>query len=75
MAALGRHLPVASTAVVGRWIGVGNGEAVPSVRTRVRFSRDGLSSQLFPPREWRAKRWASCIVNSPGSPRKAFGHC
>ena len=39
-----------------------------------RFSRDGLSSQLFPHRDWRAERRASYIVNSPRSAKKAFGH-
>jgi len=30
----------------------------------VRFSRDGLSSQLFPHRDWRANLWASdCFVS------------
>jgi hypothetical protein len=38
----------------------------------VRFSRDGLSSQLFPHRDWRANRWASDIVNSPRSAKKAL---
>ena len=38
-------------------------------------SVDGLSSQLFPHRDWRANRWASDIVNSPRSAKKAFGHC
>lgn len=39
----------------------------------MRFSRDGRSSQLFPHRDWRANRWASDIVNSPRSAKKAFG--
>ncbi len=47
----------------------------PPSEPGVRFSRDGLSSQLFPHRDWRANRWASDIVNSPRSAKKAFGHC
>ena len=47
----------------------------PPSEPAVQFSRDGLSSQLFPHRDWRAKRWASDIVNSPRSAKKAFGHC
>ena len=47
----------------------------PPSEPGVRFSRDGLSSQLFPHRDWRANLWASDIVNSPRSAKKAFGHC
>jgi hypothetical protein len=46
----------------------------PPSEPGVRFSRDGLSSQLFPHRDWRAKRWASDIVNSQRSAKYAFGH-
>jgi hypothetical protein len=37
----------------------------------VQFSRDGLFSQLFPHRDWRANLWAFDIVNSPRSAKKA----
>ena len=47
----------------------------PPSEPGVQFSRDGLSSQLFPHRDWRANRWASDIVKSPRSAKKAFGHC
>ena len=47
----------------------------PPSEPGVQFSRDGLSSQLFPHRDWRADLWASDIVNSPRSAKKAFGHC
>ena len=47
----------------------------PPSEPGVRFSRDGLSSQLFPHRDWRANPWTSAIVNSPRSAKKAFGHC
>jgi putative transposase len=47
----------------------------PPSEPGVQFSRDGLSSQLFPHRDWRANLWASDIVNSPRSAKKAFGHC
>ena len=47
----------------------------PPSEPGVRFSRDGLSSQLFPHRDWRANRWASDIVNSPRLAKKTFGHC
>ena len=47
----------------------------PPSEPGVRFSRDGLSSQLFPHRDWRANLWTSDIVNSPRSAKKAFGHC
>jgi hypothetical protein len=40
----------------------------------VQFSRDGLSSQLFPHRDWRADSRAADIVNSPRLAKKAFGH-
>ena len=46
----------------------------PPSEPAVQFSRDGLSSQLFPHRGWRAKRWASNIVNSPRLAKKEFGH-
>jgi hypothetical protein len=46
----------------------------PPSEPGVRFSRDGLSSQLFPHRDQRANRWASDIVNSPRLAKKAFGH-
>src|SRR6267142_1296025 len=39
----------------------------PPSEPGVQFSRDGLSSQLFPHRDWRANRWASDIVKSPRS--------
>ena len=44
----------------------------PPSEPGVQFSRDGLSSQLFPHRDWRANLWASDIVNSPRSAKKAF---
>src|ERR1700689_4564838 len=47
----------------------------PPSEPGVQFSRDGLSSQLFPHRDWRANRWASDIVKIPRSAKKAFGHC
>ena len=47
----------------------------PPSEPGVRFSRDGLSSRLFPHRGWRANRWVSDIVNNPRSAKKAFGHC
>ena len=47
----------------------------PPSEPGVRFSRDGLSSQMFPHRDWRANLWTSDIVNSPRSAKKAFGHC
>ena len=47
----------------------------PPAEPAVQFSRGGLSSQLFPHRDWRAKRWASDSVNSPRSAKKAFGQC
>ena len=37
----------------------------PPSEPGVQFSRDGLSSQSFPHRDWRANRWASDIVKSP----------
>ena len=46
----------------------------PPSEPAVRFSRDGLSSQLFPHRDWRANVWASDIVNSPRLAAKEFGH-
>lgn len=46
----------------------------PPSEPGVQFSRDGLSSQLFPHRDWRANRRASDIVNSPRLAKKAFGH-
>ena len=46
----------------------------PPSEPGVRVSRDGLSSRLFPHRDWRADRWASDIVNSPRLAKKAFGH-
>ena len=45
----------------------------PPSEPGVRFSRDGLSSQLFPHRDWHANRRAVDIVNSPRSAKKAFG--
>jgi len=53
--------------VVQRGIGVGNGFAVPSLRTRCAVLPRRLSSQLFPHRDWRANVWTSDIVNSPRS--------
>ena len=47
----------------------------PPSEPGVQFSRDGLSSQLFPHRDWRANLWASDIVNNPRLAKKAFGHC
>ena len=47
----------------------------PPSEPGVQFSRDGLSSQLFPHRDWRANLWAFDIVNSPRPAKKAFGHC
>jgi hypothetical protein len=47
----------------------------PPSELGVQFSRDGLSCQLFPYRDWRANRWASDIVNSPRSAKKTFGYC
>ena len=44
----------------------------PPSEPGVQFSRDGLSSQLFPHRDWRANLWASDIVNSSRSAKKAF---
>jgi hypothetical protein len=43
-------------------------------RTRSAVSRDGLFSQLFHHRHWRANLWASGLVNSPRSAKNAFGH-
>ncbi|MDD1643188.1 MAG: hypothetical protein LUQ29_07980, partial [Methylococcaceae bacterium] len=37
----------------------------PPSEPGVQFSRDGLSSQLFPHRDWHADLWAFDIVNSP----------
>ena len=47
----------------------------PPSEPGVRFSRDGLSSQLFPHRDWRANLWISYIVNNPRSAKKVFDHC
>ena len=47
----------------------------PPSEPGVQFSRDGLSSQLFPHRDWHADLWAFDIVNSPRLAKKAFGHC
>ena len=47
----------------------------PPSEPGVQFSRDGLSSQLFPHRDWHANLWASDIVNSPRLAKYAFGHC
>ena len=41
----------------------------------MRFSRTRLSSRWFPHRDWRARMWALCMVKSPCSAKKAFGHC
>ena len=46
----------------------------PPSEPGVQFSRDGLSSQLFPHRDWRANRRVSDIVNNPRLAKKAFGH-
>src|ERR1039458_3592733 len=46
----------------------------PPSEPGVQFSRDGLSSQLFPHRDWRANRWASDSVKRPRSAKKALGH-
>src|SRR5207302_5324900 len=40
----------------------------------VRFSRTRLSSRWFPHRDWLANTWASVIVKSPMSAKKALGH-
>ena len=40
----------------------------------VRFSRTRLSSWWFQHRDWLARAWASVIVKSPISAKKAFGH-
>ncbi|MFA5924693.1 MAG: hypothetical protein WC856_25970, partial [Methylococcaceae bacterium] len=65
------HPAEARTAFVGRLLPVAAVSSRPKDRGRerlspsppsepgVRFSRDGLSSQLFPHRDWRANLWAS----------------
>jgi hypothetical protein len=40
----------------------------------MRFSRTRLSDWWFPHRDWLACTYASCMVKSPRSVKKAFGH-
>ncbi len=44
----------------------------PPSEPGVQFSRDGLSSQLLPHRDWRANRLASDIVKSPRSAKNGL---
>ena len=39
----------------------------PPSEPGVQFSRDGLSSQLFPHRDWRTNRWGMLEVGAPAS--------
>ena len=55
-------------------IGVGKGRPSPPSEPCMRFSRTRLSSRWFPHRDWHANMWASHMVKSPRSAKKAFIH-